>query len=99
MKGRYGQKGSWDAERDIPNLLDAVNLRKIEFWATKYEFSFQFWGEGNNNVFINKDDVEIHSSGGYETVADMFKYVIAWCEKANPKVWYPRNVSPSNFQP
>ncbi len=63
---------------------------KIEFWSKKYEFSFQFWGEGQNNVYINKDFVEIASFGGKKTIDDIFKKVIEWCEKANPRIKYPQ---------
>jgi hypothetical protein len=48
-------------------LKKAILLSEIESYSNKYNFSFQFWGAGNNNVFIEKDNVEIYSSGGFET--------------------------------
>jgi len=42
-------------------------LERIEKYAGKYELSFQFWGEGSNNVFIEKDGVELISFGGEDT--------------------------------
>jgi hypothetical protein len=66
-------------------------LEKIEFWTKQYEFSFQFWGEGNNNVFINRDGIEIASFGGENSIKDILKLTIDWCEKANPsKIKYPK---------
>jgi len=60
-------------------------LSEIEKWAKVYEFSFQFWGEGNNNVFISKDDVELDSTGGYETPLEVMKEALRYIYKINPK--------------
>jgi hypothetical protein len=76
-----------------PDTWDTVGvgmlLTKIEFWAHHYDFSFQFWGPGNNNVFINKHSVELTSTGGYDTIEELFEFVLQWCEKANPGIKYP----------
>jgi hypothetical protein len=64
-------------------------IARIEFWTKRYEFSFQFWGDGNNNVFINKDDVEVASFGGDKTIHEILKRALDWCEKVNPKIKYP----------
>lgn len=40
---------------------------ELNKYAGKYQFSFQFWGEGNNNVYIMKDDVDLFDTGGLET--------------------------------
>jgi hypothetical protein len=46
-------------------------LNQLSKWSKIYHFSFQFWGRNNNNVFIEKDDVEIHSIGGEATPEDV----------------------------
>lgn len=38
-------------------------IKRIEEYAGKYEFSFQFWGKGNNNIYIVKDNVDLYDSG------------------------------------
>lgn len=87
---KYGESKSLKDYDQEPSIWNGISLNRVEFWAYQYDFSFQFWGPGQNNVFINRDDVEIHSSGGFDTVMEMFDYVIEWCEKANPKVKYPK---------
>lgn len=69
---------------------DVSNLQKIEYWTKQYEFSFQFWGEGNNNVFINRGYVEIASFGGGDSINEILEDTIAWCEKANPRFNYSK---------
>lgn len=80
------QPGTWD--RVGLGLL----LTKVEFWAHGYDFSIQIWGPGNNNVFINKHDVELASNGGFETVKELLTWLIDWCEKSNPSVKYPEAI-------
>jgi CRISPR/Cas system CMR-associated protein Cmr3 (group 5 of RAMP superfamily) len=67
-------------------------LTQIEFWSQRYEFSFQFWGD-INNVYINKDDVEIMSTGGHVSIMELLIEVIVWCEKANPRIKFPSDES------
>jgi|SRR5688572_11309282 len=68
-------------------------IKRCEFWTKHrhYEFSFQFW-ENTNNVYINKDDVEIKSFGGHESIESLLEKTLEWCEKANPKLKYPDNL-------
>ena len=42
-------------------------LKEIDKYSEKYDFSFQFWGTGLNNVFIYKKGIEIHDIGQEET--------------------------------
>ena len=58
-------------------------LQEIEKYSEKYTFSFQFWGKGNNNVYIEKDCVELTSSGGYETIEDVLKFALEYIYKIN----------------
>ena len=61
-------------------------MGKIEFYAKIYEFSFQFWGRHNNNVFINKGGVELASFGGHVTLKSIVKEAIKYIERINPKL-------------
>jgi len=59
-------------------------LKEIERWAGIYEFSFQFWGKDNNNVYINKDDVELASFGGEKDIHTILVRVVQYLRKINP---------------
>lgn len=63
------------------NLL----MLEIQRWSEIYQFSFQFWGEGNNNVFIEKDDVELYSTGGHSTPQKAIYEALKYIRKINPK--------------
>src|ERR1700752_3636759 len=58
---------------------------EIEKWTKVYEFSFQFWGEDNNNVYINKGGIEVGSFGGEKTIKDILTRTLEWCNKQNPQ--------------
>lgn len=58
-------------------------LSRIEKYSQRYNISFQFWGDGNNNCFINKDDVEIHSSGGHDTIKEALSYTLEYLDRIN----------------
>jgi len=82
-------------ERDLllkssKKVTELTVLEKIEYWTNIYELSFQFWGTDNNNVFINKDDVEIASFGGESSINDILELTINWCEKSNPRLKYAK---------
>lgn len=40
-------------------------LEEIEKWSQKYDINFQFWS-GNNTFYIEKNDVDLHSEGGFQ---------------------------------
>lgn len=72
-----------------------ILMAKIAYWSTRYDISFQFWN-GDNNVYISRDQIDIHSSGGYETIEKVLKYTIEWCEKTNPSFKYPEGIEITN---
>lgn len=43
-------------------------LAEIDQYTHMYEFSFQFWGKDNNNVYVSKGHVELFDIGGRETI-------------------------------
>lgn len=58
----------------------------LEEYTKRYEISFQFWGEGNNNVYISKDDVELQSFGGEDTIKDIIVRTIEYLDRINNKI-------------
>ena len=87
------RNGILSAEQAVINSLadkglanrQLTPIQKIDFWTKdQYEISFQFWGDGNNNVFINREGVEIASFGGRNSIDEIINDTILWCEKSNP---------------
>lgn len=58
--------------------------KEIQKWSSVYNFSFQFWGEGNNNVFIAKDNIDLASFGGEDTIQAIFDRTMQWVKEKNP---------------
>lgn len=58
-------------------------IQELEQWSETYHFNFQFWGEGNNNVFISKDGVELYSTGGLDSIADIIIAALVYVRKIN----------------
>ena len=66
-------------------------LSNIDYWTSKYEINFQFWGDYENNVFISKNDVNIYSNGGFKKPIDAMEDALKWINKVNP-INSPRTV-------
>lgn len=85
--GEDGQKEptNWKeyAEKLEKHLEQTHLLKELEKFIDKYEFSFQFWGQDNNNVFINKDDVEIASFGGENSITDILRTTLEYLYRIN----------------
>ncbi len=64
-------------------IAEGVQIARLEKWTDKYQISFQFWGKGNNNVFIEKDDVELFSTGGKETILEVLSEAVDWIHRVN----------------
>jgi len=58
-------------------------IQEIEYYSDKYQFSFQFWGDGNNNVFIMKDDIDLYSSGGFSSIQEALIDALHYIYKIN----------------
>jgi len=69
-------------------------MAKIEFYSKVYEFSFQFWGKHNNNVFINKGGVELTSFGGDVSARSSIRRAIEYVERINPTIAKEYNSQP-----
>lgn len=69
-------------------------MAKIDFYSKIYEFSFQFWGKDNNNVFINKGDVELTSFGGIVSSRSCMRRAIEYVERINPTIAKEYNSHP-----
>ena len=58
-------------------------IQEIDNYSDKYQFSFQFWGDGNNNVFIMKDDIDLYSSGGFSSIQEALMDALQYIYKIN----------------
>ncbi len=65
-------------------------LSQIEKFSEKYEFNFQFWGAGNNNVYIMKQGVDLYDSGGFETIEEVLIDALRYIYKINRIPEYDR---------
>ena len=60
-------------------------IAEITKWQTIYEFTFQFWGPGQNNVFIEKGSIRMTDFGGCETPKEAMTRALEWVNKQNPR--------------
>ena len=58
-------------------------MSEIEKYSEMYQFSFQFWGYANNNVFIMKDNVDLFDTGGLDAPGDAIKSALTYIYKIN----------------
>jgi len=58
-------------------------MSEIEKYSETYQFSFQFWGHGNNNVFIMKGDVDLFDTGGLDAPIDALQAALTYIYKIN----------------
>ncbi len=65
---------------------------KLDFWSQRYNFNIQLWGEYNNHCYITKDDVEIKVIPQEKSPLVLFRKIISWCQKSNPRVKYPNQI-------
>lgn len=72
-------------EKQLEKMTVAAMMKEIEKWSQIYEFSFQFWGRDENNVYIKKGNVEVASFGGEKTISDILRLTLEWVKKENPK--------------
>lgn len=84
MKGSYNHP-------EAPEMSVSDSLRVgtamylLNEYMGRYCISFQFWGSGNNNVYIEKDGVELYSAGGEETPFDIMTIALNYLDKINRK--------------
>jgi hypothetical protein len=74
------------AERELNTAYENIDMLlterelfdKMLAYAGKYEISIQFWGEGNTNVFIAKDGIDLTDFGGLDpstAIANCVEYL------------------------
>jgi len=69
------------ADRDKEQWISVKD--RLEKYYGKYQVSFQFWGKGNNNCYIMKDDVDLHDFGGCATPEDAMKQALEYLDRIN----------------
>ena len=71
------------SEQEIEHSFAIVTLmEEIEKYSKKYEFSFQFWPH-QNNVWINKDGIEIFHRGGHRDMREVMELALQYIYKIN----------------
>lgn len=60
-------------------------MQRIAEYAGKYYISIQFWGQGNYNIFIEKDNIDLLSAGGFDTPNEAIDTVLNYLDKINSK--------------
>lgn len=63
------------------------DLRRMLQYAGKYQISVQFWGEGNTNVYIEKDGVSLTDFGGLEPGEAVSK-TVEYLDRINNVIGY-----------
>lgn len=58
-------------------------FKKLTKYAGKYQISFQLWGDNNNNIFIQKDDVDLWSCGNERTPLSAMIRAIGYLDRIN----------------
>jgi hypothetical protein len=81
-----------DSPQPVNAIYVGVAMSNLNEYMGKYQISFQFWGEGNNNVFIEKDGVPLHETGGYDTPYSAITDAVRYLDKINRK---QREVNPN----
>lgn len=56
-------------------LGERENYDKMLAYAGKYQISIQFWGNGDTNVFIAKDGIDLYDFGGLDPAEAIAKTV------------------------
>jgi hypothetical protein len=66
-------------------LTEREDYDKMLSYAGKYQISIQFWGNGNTNVFIEKDGVELTDFGGLMP-QDAIKKTVEYLNRINKQL-------------
>lgn len=67
----------------MTKMTESQAFKKLKSYAGKYQISFQLWGEDNNNIFIQKDDVDLWSCGNEKTPLDAMRKAIGYLDRIN----------------
>jgi len=59
-------------------------MKRLDKWKDMYDFNCQIYA-GDYNIYVNKTDVDVFSTGGHETFNDALKVVLEWLERVNPQ--------------
>lgn len=79
-KGTYENPDS--PEQNSPIALGLV-LAELYKYMGRYDITFQFWGEGNNNVWVEKGGVELYHSGSNKDPLSAINDALSYLNKVN----------------
>ena len=76
------QKDSIESLQKMANACKIGELlAEIDTYTYIYEFNFQFWGKGNNNVYVSKGHIELFDIGGRETIEQLLEDTLSHLKK------------------
>lgn len=58
-------------------------LLELSEYFEKYEITFQFWGEGRNSVFVEKDGISLYDVMSLKTSTDAMLNARNYLDKIN----------------
>lgn len=59
-------------------------LQRLCKWTEKdYEFNFQLWGEGKYSIYVEKNGVELFSTGQNKTANEAMRNVLDYLQRVN----------------
>lgn len=57
-------------------------LKELEKWKGIYDFGIQLYN-GDWNIYISKDDVDLYSIGGDRVLKDALTTILEWINRVN----------------
>lgn len=83
---------NWQDERmerltkEDHELIKKMNARpdQLEDWAHIYDFNRQIYN-GDHNIYVSKNDVDLHTVGGYSTYKEAEAEMLKYLNRINPK--------------
>lgn len=61
-------------------------MQRIQHYANNgWEINVQIWGDGENNIYVSKGDVDMWSDGGCETMEKALESALHYLDRVNNK--------------
>lgn len=79
-KSTYENPASPDQNNPVSIGIVLTELYK---YMGRYDITFQFWGEGNNNVWVEKGGIELYHSGGNKDPLTAMNEALSYLKKVN----------------
>ena len=64
-------------------LTECQMFKRLNAYSGKYQISMQLWGEDNNQIYIQKDDVALWDCGNEKTPLAAMMKAVAYLDRIN----------------